>query len=178
MVDWHSPAQLARDARMSVSRLPDRRIVNHSAEAFSNLIHVLFGLYLWASLVPCIRLLICQFSWEFCVSFQFDLSFISGKRKFRWPMVSVSSFLHVLRSFPSYVYRQTFYFAGRYCLLAALIGMWVPSSHRFALLAHCNGFTSALSRLMPNRACSRSLSVHFNSCARIQRAELPGFVYL
>ncbi|KAI9465345.1 hypothetical protein BJY52DRAFT_1388813, partial [Lactarius psammicola] len=70
MVDWHSPTQLARDA-----------------QAFSNLIHVLFGLYLW----------------EFCVSFQFDLSFISGKRKFRWPL--------------------TFYFCGRYSLLAALIGI-------------------------------------------------------
>jgi len=70
MVDWHSPAQIARDS-----------------QAFSNLIHVLFGLFLW----------------EFCVSFNFDYSFISGKRKYRWPL--------------------TFYFIGRYSLLAALIGI-------------------------------------------------------
>ncbi|KAH9046797.1 hypothetical protein EDB84DRAFT_602457 [Lactarius hengduanensis] len=70
MVDWHAPAQLARDA-----------------QAFAHLIHVLFGIYLW----------------EFCVSFQFDLSFISGQRKFRWPLI--------------------FYFCGRYSLLAALIGI-------------------------------------------------------
>jgi len=70
MVDWHSPAEIARDA-----------------QAFSNLIHVLFGLYLW----------------EYCVSIEFDVSFITGKRQFRWPLA--------------------FYFAGRYSLLAALIGI-------------------------------------------------------
>ncbi|KAH9956269.1 hypothetical protein BC827DRAFT_1139822 [Russula dissimulans] len=80
MVDWHSPAQLARDA-----------------QAFSNLIHVLFGLYLW----------------EFCVSFDFDQSFISGKRKYRWPL--------------------TFYFIGRYSLLAALIGIIIALNVRSEL---------------------------------------------
>jgi hypothetical protein len=70
MVDWHSPAEIARDA-----------------QAFSNLIHILFGLYLW----------------EFCVSLEFDVSFLTGRRQFRWPL--------------------GFYFAGRYSLLAALIGI-------------------------------------------------------
>ncbi|KAI0266498.1 hypothetical protein BC834DRAFT_969516 [Gloeopeniophorella convolvens] len=70
MVDWNSPQELAIDA-----------------QAFSNLIHVLFGLYLW----------------EYCISVSFDYAFLTGKRKFRWPL--------------------TFYFIGRYCLLAALIGI-------------------------------------------------------
>jgi len=80
MVDWHSPAEIALDA-----------------QAFSNLIHVLFGLYLW----------------EFCVSFDFDYSFISGKRKYRWPL--------------------TFYFIGRYSLLAALIGIIIALDVRSEL---------------------------------------------
>ncbi|KAI0049223.1 hypothetical protein FA95DRAFT_1651004 [Auriscalpium vulgare] len=71
MVDWHSPAELARDA-----------------DAFSKLIHSLLGLYIW----------------EFVTSLDFDIAFITRKRVFRWPL--------------------TFYFLGRYCLLAALIGMY------------------------------------------------------
>ena len=49
MVDWHSPTQLAHDARMSVSRLLtllDVRFVYHNTESFSNLVHIFFGLYL------------------------------------------------------------------------------------------------------------------------------------
>ena len=46
MVDWHSPTQLAHDARMFVSRLLDNRIVYHNAESFSNIVHILFGLYM------------------------------------------------------------------------------------------------------------------------------------
>ena len=46
MVDWHSPTQLARDARVSVSCLLDNRLVYHNAEALYNLVHVCFGLYL------------------------------------------------------------------------------------------------------------------------------------
>ena len=46
MVDWHSPTRLARDARVSVSCLLDNRLVYNNAEAYANLIHVLFGLYL------------------------------------------------------------------------------------------------------------------------------------
>ena len=46
MVDWHSPTEVARDARMSVSCLLENCLVYHIAEAFSNLLHVLFGLYL------------------------------------------------------------------------------------------------------------------------------------
>ncbi|KAH9919841.1 uncharacterized protein B0H18DRAFT_622738 [Fomitopsis serialis] len=43
------------------------------------------------------------YCWEFFTSLPFDWDYISGKRKFRWPMI--------------------FYFAGRYFLLFALIGI-------------------------------------------------------
>ncbi|KAH7925423.1 hypothetical protein BV22DRAFT_1011188 [Leucogyrophana mollusca] len=55
--------------------------------AFSKFMHVLLGLYIW----------------EFVTSLDFDWQFISGKKRFRWPLI--------------------FYFAGRYCLLFALIGI-------------------------------------------------------
>ena len=46
MVNWHSPTELARDTGMSVSCLVDNRLAYQNAVAFSNLMHVLFGLYL------------------------------------------------------------------------------------------------------------------------------------
>ncbi|KAJ7185814.1 hypothetical protein C8R46DRAFT_1158425 [Mycena filopes] len=55
--------------------------------AFGKFMHVLLGLYIW----------------EWFTSLPFDWDFISGKRKFRWPMI--------------------FYFLGRYTLLFALIGI-------------------------------------------------------
>ncbi|KAF8840542.1 hypothetical protein BDN67DRAFT_903296 [Paxillus ammoniavirescens] len=42
------------------------------------------------------------YAWEFVVSLDFDWAVLTGKKKFRWPM--------------------TFYFAGRYLLLFAMIG--------------------------------------------------------
>ncbi|KAH7887017.1 hypothetical protein F5I97DRAFT_2020529 [Phlebopus sp. FC_14] len=41
--------------------------------------------------------------WEWVTSLDFDWQFVSGKKHFRWPLI--------------------FYFAGRYCLLFALIGI-------------------------------------------------------
>ncbi|KII87865.1 hypothetical protein PLICRDRAFT_42388 [Plicaturopsis crispa FD-325 SS-3] len=55
--------------------------------AFVKLQHALLGLY----------------AWEFVMSLGFEWDFISGKKKFKWPMI--------------------FYFAGRYCLLFSLIGI-------------------------------------------------------
>ncbi|KIJ14734.1 hypothetical protein PAXINDRAFT_99985 [Paxillus involutus ATCC 200175] len=46
--------------------------------------------------------LIGLYAWEFIVSLDFDWAILSGKKKFRWPL--------------------TFYFAGRYVLLFAIIG--------------------------------------------------------
>ncbi|KAJ8507689.1 hypothetical protein ONZ45_g9973 [Pleurotus djamor] len=72
MVDWRSP-----------------EIVAQNAQAFTQLMHVLLGLYIW----------------EWANSLDFDWQYISGKRPFRWPLI--------------------FYFAGRYFLLASMIGITV-----------------------------------------------------
>ncbi|KAJ7741925.1 hypothetical protein DFH07DRAFT_836989 [Mycena maculata] len=57
--------------------------------AFGRFMHVLLGVYIW----------------EWFTSLPFDWDYISGKRRFRWPMI--------------------FYFLNRYCLLFALIGITV-----------------------------------------------------
>ncbi|THH30669.1 hypothetical protein EUX98_g3523 [Antrodiella citrinella] len=57
--------------------------------AFLKLMHVLAGIFFW----------------EFLVSFQFDLMFITGKKKFHWPLI--------------------FYFLNRYCLFFAFIGILI-----------------------------------------------------
>ncbi|KAI6029629.1 hypothetical protein PISMIDRAFT_95634 [Pisolithus microcarpus 441] len=56
---------------------------------FSRFVHTLFGVYLW----------------EVVTSLKFDWQFISGRKRFRWPL--------------------GFYFAGRYCLLFALVGILI-----------------------------------------------------
>jgi len=56
-------------------------------DIFAKLMHGLLGLY----------------AFEFCISFDFEWEFLTGKRKFRWPMF--------------------FYFANRYLLLFTLIGV-------------------------------------------------------
>ncbi|KAG6850092.1 hypothetical protein H0H93_001225 [Arthromyces matolae] len=56
-------------------------------EVFSRFMHALLGLYLY----------------EWFISLGFDWQFISGRRKFKWPLI--------------------FYFAGRYLLLGAMIGI-------------------------------------------------------
>ncbi|KDQ58545.1 hypothetical protein JAAARDRAFT_34361 [Jaapia argillacea MUCL 33604] len=70
MVDWQSPAEIAKDAAV-----------------FDKFMHALLGLYIW----------------EFFTSLSFDLQYLTGKRKFRWPLV--------------------FYFGNRYALLGAMIGI-------------------------------------------------------
>ncbi|GJE94556.1 hypothetical protein PsYK624_107260 [Phanerochaete sordida] len=57
--------------------------------AFAKFMHALAGLYFW----------------EVAMSLDFDWEFISGKKKFHWPLI--------------------FYFLGRYFLVAALIGILV-----------------------------------------------------
>jgi hypothetical protein len=57
--------------------------------AFGRFMHALLGLYIW----------------EWFTSLDFDWQFITGKKKFRWPMI--------------------FYFLNRYVLLVALIGIAV-----------------------------------------------------
>ncbi|OAX41297.1 hypothetical protein K503DRAFT_685802 [Rhizopogon vinicolor AM-OR11-026] len=49
--------------------------------------------------------LIGLYAWEFIISLDFDWAVLTGKKRFRWPLI--------------------FYFAGRYLLLAALVGIAV-----------------------------------------------------
>ncbi|KAJ3490657.1 hypothetical protein NLI96_g1284 [Meripilus lineatus] len=63
--------------------------LQRDAAIFLKLIHVLAGLYYW----------------EFVTSLGFEWKFISGKKKFHWPMI--------------------FYFGARYCMLASLTGLYV-----------------------------------------------------
>ncbi|KAH0826679.1 hypothetical protein J3R83DRAFT_5067 [Lanmaoa asiatica] len=60
---------------------------------FDRLMHALLGLY----------------GWEVMLTLDFDWAVISGKRKFRWPLI--------------------FYFAGRYLLLFAMIGILPVTPH-------------------------------------------------
>ncbi|KAG5646356.1 hypothetical protein DXG03_003679 [Asterophora parasitica] len=61
--------------------------IQRDAAAFNKFMHTLLGLYIW----------------EWCTSLDFDWQYLSGKKKFRWPMI--------------------FYFLNRYCLLFALMGI-------------------------------------------------------
>ncbi|EDQ98835.1 uncharacterized protein LACBIDRAFT_296082 [Laccaria bicolor S238N-H82] len=61
--------------------------IQKDAVAFGKLVHALLGLY----------------TYEWFLTLDFDLDFLRGKRRFRWPMI--------------------FYFANRYLLLFALIGI-------------------------------------------------------
>jgi len=63
--------------------------VQKDADVFSKFMHALLGLYVY----------------EWFLSLGFDWDFISGRKKFRWPMI--------------------FYFGGRYLLLFAMIGIIV-----------------------------------------------------
>ncbi|OCH84473.1 hypothetical protein OBBRIDRAFT_839673 [Obba rivulosa] len=58
-------------------------------EVWDRLMHAMFGLYVW----------------ELVISMNFDLDYIRGKRRFRWPLI--------------------FYFANRYSLLFSYIGIRV-----------------------------------------------------
>ncbi|OBZ67498.1 hypothetical protein A0H81_12727 [Grifola frondosa] len=73
-------------------------------EVFGKFMHTLLGLYIW----------------EFVTSLDFDWQFISGKRKFKWPLVSP---LYDFERQADSAAHQIFYFAGRYFLLFALIGI-------------------------------------------------------
>ncbi|KAN0084142.1 hypothetical protein V8E55_007646 [Tylopilus felleus] len=61
--------------------------ISRDLSSFNRLIHAFLGLY----------------GWEVLLTLDFDWAIISGKKKFRWPLI--------------------FYFAGRYLLLFAMIGI-------------------------------------------------------
>ncbi|KAJ7588195.1 hypothetical protein C8J56DRAFT_1080132 [Mycena floridula] len=65
----------------------DTHGANDNTVYFENVVNVVFGLYFW----------------EWFITLDFDLAFICGRRKFKWPMI--------------------FYFYARYAFLAALVGL-------------------------------------------------------
>ncbi|GLB42278.1 hypothetical protein LshimejAT787_1102930 [Lyophyllum shimeji] len=78
------------DTPATFSNMPDWKSpaeLQLDAAAFTKLQHALLGIY----------------AYEWFISLGFDWDFISGKKRFRWPMI--------------------FYFAGRYLLLFAMIGI-------------------------------------------------------
>ncbi|KAI6021040.1 hypothetical protein EDC04DRAFT_3143986 [Pisolithus marmoratus] len=70
----------------------------------------------FASLVKLQHFLLGLYLWEFLLSFDFDWKVITRKHPFRWPLV--------------------FYFAGRYLMLAALIGIIISMDPPQALNCH------------------------------------------
>ncbi|KZP33769.1 hypothetical protein FIBSPDRAFT_720172 [Athelia psychrophila] len=79
--------------------------VVRDGEAFAKFMHVLLGLYIW----------------EFVTSLDFDWQFISGRKTFRWPLASPT--FPAEHGYIANILFQVFYFAGRYMLLFALIGI-------------------------------------------------------
>lgn len=58
--------------------------------------HTLLGLYMWVffcCVEPDISWFWLAYSWEWVVSLNFDWQYISGKKKFRWPLVCTKTFL-------------------------------------------------------------------------------------
>jgi len=66
-----------------------------SAVSFEKLIHVLLGLYmclitlLLVSTFDIEHCFLCSHRWEWFISLDFDWQYISRKKPFRWPLVSV-----------------------------------------------------------------------------------------
>ncbi|TCD71963.1 hypothetical protein EIP91_000095 [Steccherinum ochraceum] len=63
------------------------------AAAFTKLVHASMGVFLW----------------EFVISLDFDFAYLTGKRKFHWPMIP--------------------YFAGRYIFLFAVVGLLISQDY-------------------------------------------------
>lgn len=131
MVDWSSPAEITTDYSTSPApptSAPGLSISEQShspssctSSTGSTCKRPSDGSQSYPNLCP-----FC--SWEFALSADFDWQFISGKKKFRWPLVRETGTPSRLSSL--LITRQVFYFAGRYILLLALTGMYVQAHHR------------------------------------------------
>ena len=77
---------------MSEWKLPD--VIKKDAEVFMKLMHSLAGIYM--CVFPSIFCLSCWLilRYEWFISLDFEWDFISGKKRFRWPMVSTVSILN------------------------------------------------------------------------------------
>ena len=81
-----------------------------TSEAFSRFMHVLLGLYLWVSLT-CPSLIDNShpyYSWEFATSLDFDYQFLTGKKSFRWPLVSeLLLLIHFTHLWSDFLFRRS-----------------------------------------------------------------------
>ncbi|KAF7331926.1 hypothetical protein MKEN_00072900 [Mycena kentingensis (nom. inval.)] len=99
MVIWSSSAEILRDSGMY------RRLVVVEADlrtdAFEKLIFACFG---------------C-FTWEICTTFNFEISLITRRRRFRWPLGTC------LRCPLTCLKLAVFFFLSRYCMLLSFVGL-------------------------------------------------------
>lgn len=87
MVDWHSQKTLVANAGKSeIARLGLLALCGVSRG-----VQQVHACTLWALHVRCVHvsqgLSLIRCRWEFVSSLDFDWQFISGKRRFRWPLV-------------------------------------------------------------------------------------------
>ncbi|OCH85024.1 hypothetical protein OBBRIDRAFT_344677 [Obba rivulosa] len=101
--------------------------IARDARAYDGLMHAFFGLYIW----------------EMFVSFDFDWSYISGKRTFKWPLI--------------------FYFANRYLMLFALIGIitWLNVTSPI----NCNALYTYIQIFGNLAACLSSVNLSLRTMA-------------
>lgn len=79
MVEWSTPQEISKDAgkRNQVFKmLHASLIIVVIVDVFSKLVFSLFGVYLW----------------ELFVTWDFEWCLLTGRRKFRWPLVSLTTF--------------------------------------------------------------------------------------
>lgn len=70
--------------------------------------------------------------WELFTTCDFEWSLIKGRRKFTWPLSkSERSLSHFLKTDQGVI---AFFFLTRYCILLALIGLWVTPIFSLKLL--------------------------------------------
>ena len=71
--------------------------------------------------------------WEWIMTIDFDLQFIMGYRKFRWPLVRATALLALISS-PN-LSMQITYFYGRYAMLVGLTGFIVAVNNKKCVAA-------------------------------------------
>lgn len=73
MVNWSDPAEITKDAGQWRHLQLSLQVLTFQTEVFQKVIFTLFGVYFW----------------ELFMTWDFELSLITKRRKFRWPLVSL-----------------------------------------------------------------------------------------
>jgi hypothetical protein len=74
MVDWSDPKEIEKDSGELFGTFRRSCVYCWNLDVFLKLIFALFGVY----------------TWELFMTWDFEWSLLSGRRKFRWPLVCVS----------------------------------------------------------------------------------------